>query len=267
MTPEREPVERGREVGEVLATGRGSRRYARRKWMVLGGLLLVLGAGYALRESGLMARALGGEPELDVVTKTVVEEWQRARIGGLADLVLPEKREAFRTRLETIATKRGWTSGFPPVQIWGSRVLIHSEGEPREGSSTLGFGQGAEAAMTWRFDADRGRWFMTSFRITPPAVEPRVEAFQEAWGGSQPEALAPFFREGTAEVLAASIESAAVESGWADGYPALGAATVSAAQGEGTAEAAFPCGGGELLVQWVYRESDDEWFVADIRVL
>lgn len=271
----RREQEHGAERVGRRGAGRSRKRGNKSAWMGLVGLLIVAGVGYGLYASGMFTKLAGGEPDLVVVTADVASEWRAARIDALADRHHPDGRDAFRSQLEAIATRRGWRDGFPAVVRSEAKILKGSTEAPEEGVCALVFGDEQAATMNWLFDPGRARWSMTDFWITPLPLRPRVDAFRAAWSQSRVEALTPFFRDASGEKMAALVQREAEKGGWATSFPSLGEPIVTGEErassplagilGDSKVESVYPTPGGELLVRWAYRAADDDWFVTGFR--
>ena len=239
-------------------------------------MLAVAGLGYGLYGSGVLAQVAGAEEDLDIVASRFAEDWGAGDLDALADWFHPEKRSEFRATLDRIRANRGWSGPFPEVITNASRVMQGTQDEPELGISLFVWGADNDSChVDWQFEPSRTRWYAYALRLPPPPLQPAAEAFRVAWGASEPNALAPFFRPEAEDKMAALVVRAAEKRGWSS-HPRLEAPVIQAEAARdpevqawlgARPEARYPLsdGSGELLVTWDFHDASDAWLVTGFR--
>jgi hypothetical protein len=249
---------KGREGGSGEEGGRRPRYVPRKRslWKpVLGVVIVLVVAGFITKLIVAVRLPRSGQ-DLPDVARDFVEAWGASDLDEIASFHPTEGRAQLRRRLDTVAGTRGW-SQLPEPTAHGT-----AEGDGRTSLVVLQLGSAGEVTTTWSLDPIQRRWWMLDLELPTVPLGDLPERFSSAWSRSDPAALAPFFRDDTAEKMGALVERETAKRGW-ERWPALGTASIMlSATRAGALDASHAVGDGVLRVRWAFHEPSDRWVVS-----
>ena len=149
---------------------------------------------------------------------------------------------------------RGWEAGWPDLEGYD----IKAEGQQARGVFTQGETQ---VDVEWRL-VDR-RWGIHSIGPPPPDFAPSMNAFRDAWVGSNIAALGALFSGDDRERMQRSLERHFDKHQWTKSFPDL-AFVDTRDIGERRFEIRYDAGGVPFSVRWRLSD-DDRWVLSSFQ--
>ena len=251
--------------------------------VAVGAVVIGAGAWFAMGSGDVSA---AGERDLTKVAALFDKAWGAGNQDKIIALTHPQKALAMGTLIEAAKEHRGWTSGFTPVTATdvptaglapGDMATTNTDGASVDTGFALHETADGQIISRWQFSEAKESWYLYELEIPPPALGPRLQAFEAAWNAGDAVKVREFLRQEKKDELVAAFAKIADRDGWEEQYPALALTgttppdlAVLSKPGfslayPSAAKATYDTKYGKMSTSWRLDRTSDDWFLRSFK--